>query len=712
MNQFVFYIAEDGSDRWSGQLPEPNANGTDGPFATLRRARDAVRALKAAGQFTRPVSIMVRGGTYQLSEPFRLEPQDSGHENMPILYGAYPGETPVLSGGQNITGWQTNGDGLWHAAIPTMANRNDWMFRQLFVNGARRCRARVPSCNQTHEIAGEIDPTQPLDEEWLAGHSKPNDNHKGFRFKPGQITTEATDPNVELVVIHNFATTRMTISELDEAQGIVRFTGNEYIWSYAPPKRFYLENIKSGLTEPGAWHLDHTAGIVTYRPMPDEDMHTAEVIAPVVEQLILLAGDPSTESFVEHITFSGFVMEHTDWNLPNHGFRDPQAATVISGAILAHGVINCTIKNNELTRIGNYAIEMGQGCRDVHLIANHLHDLGAGGIKIGETINRDHDIDETRHTTVTDNIIHDAGHVFPEGVGIWIGQSSGNRIAHNEIHNLSYTGISVGWNWAFTRNRTRDNRIEHNHIHHVMQGPLDDGGAIYNLGIAPGTTIRNNLIHHVYGNTYAYGIYLDEGTMGVLVENNIIHHFSGAGIRLQIGTGGNIILNNIIALGTIAQFGIDTDRTNAYLCNIIYWKQGKLFTRHAWDGFETVFDHNLYCNASGHHNDNGKSNNVDVDFGQMTFTQWQQQCPRPIRYVKPDPIDTHAMMADPMFMDPENGDFTLSPQSPALLLGFKPIDIQSIGPRHHTRVIHNKKTTQPILGRSHDLKNPIAHSIG
>jgi len=142
----VFYVAPGGNDQWSGTLAAPNAGRTDGPFATITRARDAIRSLKAqAGGLTRPVSVELRGGTYYLSEPFVLTPQDSGTAKFPIIYRAHDGETPVISGGVPITGWTpttVNGKAAWSARVAIEGDTG--YFHQLFVNGERRARPRLP----------------------------------------------------------------------------------------------------------------------------------------------------------------------------------------------------------------------------------------------------------------------------------------------------------------------------------------------------------------------------------------------------------------------------------------------------------------------------------------------------------------------------------------------------------------------------------------
>ena len=143
MNEITFFVATNGKDHWSGRISEPNKTNTDGPFATIRKAKDAVRQINKANQANVPISIILRGGTYFLKEPFCLTPDDSGTKNAPITYCAYPGEKPILTGGRQITNWQVVDGGLWQTFLPEVKD-NGWLFRQLFVNGTRRSRARIP----------------------------------------------------------------------------------------------------------------------------------------------------------------------------------------------------------------------------------------------------------------------------------------------------------------------------------------------------------------------------------------------------------------------------------------------------------------------------------------------------------------------------------------------------------------------------------------
>ncbi len=148
----TFYVAPDGNDAWSGKLFSPNADKTDGPFGSLERARDGVREVKRAGLPQGGITVLVRGGTYFLPESLRFEPEDSGSEDSPITYEAYPGETPIFSGGRSIGPWRSEGE-LFVADVPEVA-RGNWYFRQLFVGDERQIRARTPNFDPQNPYTG------------------------------------------------------------------------------------------------------------------------------------------------------------------------------------------------------------------------------------------------------------------------------------------------------------------------------------------------------------------------------------------------------------------------------------------------------------------------------------------------------------------------------------------------------------------------------
>ena len=279
---------------------------------------------------------------------------------------------------------------------------------------------------------------------------------------------------------------------------------------------------------------------------------------------------------------------------------------------------------------------------------------------------------ESSGNLVDNNHVFDGGHVYPAGVGIWVAQSSHNIISHNEIHDLLYSGMSIGWNWDDAPNRCHHNIIERNHVHHVMQRVLSDGGAIYTLGASTGSVIRNNLFHDVWPYQQppiGWGIYLDATTSGYLVENNVVYHTLSGGLMYNNGGHENVIRNNIFALSANQMLWPCWEkRPNAFRRNIVYLTQGDLMIPFAerWlkdriAGKEPLglWDENLYWHTGG---------SDCLRFFRHELPQWQAMG-----------LDRRSLVADPKFVNPQQCDFRLQADSPALTLGFQPIDANAVG---------------------------------
>jgi len=223
----VFFVAKNGNDAWSGTLSAPNATETDGPFATLKRARDAIRRLKTRRGLKRMVAVLVRGGTYYLNEPLVIEPRDSGTEANRIVYAAFPNERPVISGGRLLNcQWKPFRDKIMVCTIPDV-KAGKLSFRQLVVNGKLQPRARLPE-------KGDF-----LREKALGPTS--------FQFRKGDMHAWKNLDDVEVVVFHSWNESRLRIAELDEQKRSVRFRDPKarHIigWTGAGgPNRYYVEN--------------------------------------------------------------------------------------------------------------------------------------------------------------------------------------------------------------------------------------------------------------------------------------------------------------------------------------------------------------------------------------------------------------------------------------------------------------------------------------
>jgi hypothetical protein len=559
-----------------------------------------------------------------MDETFVLTPEDSN-----ITFAAYPGERPILSGGRRITGWQKGKGPVWAAPAP-------FDFRQLFVNGRRALRARTPT-NGFYRIDG------------------PSSQDKPFvlKFRGDDIHAAwAERGDVEVIVLLAWAEIRMPVAAVDPAAHTATLTGNPRPSNKEKDARYWIENAPDALDSPGEWYLDRRTSTVLYWPVAGEDLNKDEVIAPALGTLVRLEGKPETGELVRNVVFRGLDFRHSEWTMQTKGYADTQAAIEAASAFEATGAEGVTIEHCVFTQAGGYAIWFGRGSKRNRVLATGIFDMGAGGIKIGETRMRSNAAEQNLENTVADNDIHDLGLVYPPAVGIWVGQSSSNTISHNHVHDLFYTAISVGWTWGYGPNQCKGNVIEFNHLHHIGRDVLSDMGAIYTLGVQPGTIIRNNLIHDIQSFTYGgWGIYPDEGSTDMLIENNIVYRTKSAGFHQHYGRE-NMVRNNIFAFGKEFQLmrtRVEPHISFAFEGNIIYFDSGKLLGGN-WTGDGYKMSRNLYWDARGQP---VTASNQDVE-----------------------PIN-----ADPLFANPGNYDFTVLPSSPAWKMGWKAIDMRTVGPR-------------------------------
>lgn len=532
--EITIHVSKHGDDSHAGTKQQP--------FLTLPRAQQQVREQIAAG-LTSPIRVMLHGGVYELSETLTFKTEDSGTADHSICYSAMPGERVIVSGGRTIKNWKRFAAGHWTADLKEV-REGKWFFRQLAVSERRATRARWP--NEEGKLFAEtVSP-----------------DVKRFTFDQPIIGEHFEEQETELVVYQNWSVTRGLVttsnSEALTTATPMGWIGHGPATVTSPGKPVFLEHAMSFLDRPGEWFLDRESGKLHY--LTEEDSPPREVVAPVLSKLVEIAG--TAKSPVRNLHFEGIEFAHADFPLPEIGYNEIQAChygTTLHGPTFVQPVAiectytaNCKFANCRIAHVNCSGIGLGVGCQDNRLHRCTLEEIGGCGVMIGWrgkgklSVGREGQLDADWHNqndvpagnVVSDCVIRRCGSDSVGGTGLFVAFSKDTRVVRNEIHDLPYTGISVGYRWSTEPTSQSNCLVEANHIYDVMQ-KLADGGGIYTLGLQPGTVLRANSIHDVHRSPFAHGgapnngFFLDQGSKGFLLENNVVRQTSGEPIRFN-----------------------------------------------------------------------------------------------------------------------------------------------------------------------------------
>ena len=702
-----FYVSPNGNDRWTGRLPARDALNSDGPFGSLARARDAVRETRAGrtsgSLIESPITVFLLEGTHRLAEALVLDARDSGTLESPVTYAAFPGTKPILSGSVELKDWEPYKGEILRCTLPELKGKKT---RQLFLDGERQTRARWP----------HPDPRDPLYGGWAFVETPLDD---GFVYD-APCFDEAPSPQPHLwsrpdqaeVLIfpwYCWVSDAVPIRSVDHRTRTIRLASKpHYPWmELLRGNRFIVENVLEEIRGPGQWCIDNTAGTVYF--WPPAGALPGTITVPVTDRLIDIHGTDREPA--RCITVTGLTLAETQSPFPEQlNLENFHSPTVRGEGIRIENAEHCRIEDNVFVSLGGDGIHLRNRVSHTTIAGNTIHHVGCSGVSIASdapgnvaTWVDKGALDEVSrlyprcaHNIVTRNHVHHNG-VFKKncaGIQVCGINSIETVLSHNHIHHTSDKGIAIQDGFGRLV-------VEYNLMHDIALEICDTGAIMTNRWfvlehdeeLCHGNVFRFNVIRDVigcgaYGTPkeekptgdikaggriwapyYTWGIYFDNSATGTLVYGNLVVRAVLGGVSIPVGDPkDNVIANNILVDCLIHQadlrIGGESASGNRFVRNILYSTSPDIATlgigpRTA--GSFSECDHNLYY-CGGRPDPVVKSIGKASETSEAVFDEWRRHG-----------FDLHSIVGDPLFVDPDRGDYRLQPESPAFSLGFVPL---------------------------------------
>ena len=513
----TFYVSPGGSDLSDGTREKP--------FLTIDRAKEAVRQI--SGDMDGDIVVILMSGTYKIDKKLEFGAEDGGKNGYNVIYrGENVLDMPVINGGEQISGWERVDDYIWKASAPL-----DDM-RTLYINGypAQRARSRY--------IYYGIDYCYKEGSSYEDGVKVSIKN-----FPRGLTNTE----DMELVWDLNWTCQRTPVEKIEYFDTYVDIYLDQPWFRYARTKgwdgtnpavekSFYLENARELLNEPGEFYFDKKEKTVYYYPYKEEDLTSAEVFAGKSEMMVSVSGS-SVDEKVQNLVFDNIDFRYGTWNGINtsgiisvqadkmqKGENDPvqYGGTMVPAQFKIEYADNITVQNCSFKDLGSAAVSMPNAVTNSKVIGNKFCDIGGTAVIIGHW---DHlntmpeGMERCVNIEAANNVIRRAAWELRGSCGISAYYVNSVNIHNNDIKDMPYTGITLGWGWGEDVVDAANNTIEANRIENVTD-PTEDGAHIYTLGPLRNTVIKRN--YCIKSGDYRGGIYLDEATSYVQVLENVV----------------------------------------------------------------------------------------------------------------------------------------------------------------------------------------------
>jgi hypothetical protein len=472
----TYYVSVKGSDSNPGTITEP--------FASLEAARNAARMAEGV-----PRRIVVLPGEYFLEEHLKLDQADNG-----LIIEAGKKGSVTLYGGRPVEGWKRKDDKLWYADLPGISE-GSWEFRSLVVDGRLAEKARYPESGfllHRQEFNVRV---VPAIAGWWERQPTPEELRK-MAYDPEDIPENFDIRNAEIRVYHMWDESFVGIEHNDQINNVFKFSSPA---TYPPgafgKKEYIIFNTREGMTKPGQWYLDKTNGRLVYWPKEDEDMSQVKIIAPALERIIAIHGEPGNPA--ENITIRNLALQATTTPLRAAGF----GGRLFDGAIDMIYTSGCSVEDVTVSNVGGLGIR-AISADNCTIARCHIFNTGACGLKI-----------RGNGSLVANNHIHDLGLYYPSSAAFYAPGNQRLHIYRNTIHDAPYSGIITGRSGVI---------VEENLVYRVMK-ELQDGGAIYMSG-GDNIILRRNVVRDIVSHGAGYGVsayYFDEGAHDCIAEGNV-----------------------------------------------------------------------------------------------------------------------------------------------------------------------------------------------
>ncbi len=648
----TFHVSPAGSDGWTGRLATPNEAGTDGPFASLTRARDAVREAKAAdGLLEGGIEVLVQSGDYFLDAPFELEAEDSGSEHAPVVYRAAEGAEVRLLGGRRVDNFTPVEDPATLEKLPENARghvvradlkalgiqdlgspKGDGM--ELFFADEPMTLSRWPN-------EGFVRIRDIVEEDGHQIHGHKGSKTGKFVYeedRPARWVDEA-DPWVHGYWFWDWSDERQAVKRIDPEKRIIEVEEPYHNYGYRKRQWYYAFNLLAELDRPGEWYADREAGVLYF--WPTKPVGEAEAIVSVLPTLMVV----DDASYVE---------------IRGWSFEAARTTALRMTGGTRNAVVGCTFHN-----IGGNAVSVGGGAR--HRVAGcDIYNMGHGGIILSggdrKTLTPAEHVAENNH-------IHHYGRwarMYQKAVSL---NGVGLRAAHNLIHNAPHMAIGFGGN---------DHVIEFNEIHSVCY-ESNDAGAMYSGRdwTQRGTVIRHNYLHDITGfeGRGCVGVYLDDMFCGTEISGNLFRNVTRAAF---IGGGrDNAIVNNVF-VDCRPAIHVDARALGwAHYHADMWLEEAKEKGTLSGTEFDEPPYSERYPALAGILEGEPKAPEGNVIARNVCAGgRWDEIETKAVPYLK---VENNLIDESPGFVDRAAGDYRLKQESPAFELGFEPIPVEKMG---------------------------------